>query len=173
MRGLNRMSLDIPAGDKNYELSSTFTVPADVELQGVFPHAHLVCKEVEVTATLPDGKQIPIIWIKDWDWDWQDEYLYTHPLDIPKGTVVHMRFRFDNSSDNARNPSKPPRRVRWGEQTSDEMALVFFQLLVDRSSAGAFRGAGGNGAGSERLKRWLQALRANQTPANAGNPKSE
>ncbi len=168
MRGLNRQSLDIPPGDKNYELSSSFTVPADVKLQGVFPHAHLVCKEVEVTATLPDGKNIPVIWIKNWDWDWQDEYLYTHPLDIPRGTQVHMRFKFDNSSDNPKNPSKPPKRVRWGEQTSDEMALVFFQILADRSSAAAFRGAG-NGAGAERLKRWLQSIRDQQSSKNDQN----
>jgi mono/diheme cytochrome c family protein len=170
MRGLPRMKLDIPPGDNHYELSDSFTVPADVKLQGVFPHAHLICKEVEVTATLPDGKKIPVIWIKDWDWDWQDEYLYSHPLDIPKGTQVHMRFRFDNSEANVKNPSKPPKRVRWGEQTSDEMAICFFQLVVDRSSADAVRSAmlRGDPANRERLKRWLESLRNNQKKDETG-----
>jgi mono/diheme cytochrome c family protein len=136
LRGARR--LDIPAGKKDYEIRSSFTVPSHVVLQGVFPHAHLLCKEIEVTATLPDGKTLPIIWIKDWNWDWQDEYLYRKPLDIPKGTRVDMRFRYDNSMDNPRNPTRPPRRVRWGEQTSDEMALVFFQLQVDRPTVEMF-----------------------------------
>lgn len=136
MRAIRR--LDIPAGQKDYETTSTFTVPTNVVLQGVFPHAHLLCKEIEVTATLPDGKKLPIIWIKDWDWDWQDEYLYKHPLEIPRGTRVTMRFRYDNSADNLRNPTHPPRRVRWGEQTADEMAIVFFQLQVDRGTVELF-----------------------------------
>ena len=34
MRGLQRSKLDIPPGDKNYELSDSFTVPVDIKLQG-------------------------------------------------------------------------------------------------------------------------------------------
>lgn len=167
MRVANGRSLDIAPGDSNFEITSNFTVPSNVTLQGVFPHAHLVCKEIEVTATLPDGKDIPIIWIKNWDWGWQDDYLYEHPLDIPRGTQVHMRFRFDNSSNNLSNPSNPPKRVHWGEQTSDEMAICFFDILVDQAqfeTALATRGANGG-----RLKRWLQAIQRNQQE-NANAP---
>ncbi|HWE04127.1 MAG TPA: hypothetical protein VG326_17100 [Tepidisphaeraceae bacterium] len=165
IRGAFHGGINIAPGDNSYEKNESFTVPTNVTLQGVFPHAHLVCKEVEVTATLPDGKNIPIIWIKNWDWDWQDEYLYAHPLDIPRGTQVHMRFRFDNSDANPKNPNKPPKRVHWGEQTSDEMAICFFQILVDRSTAEviqAARGAGTGGANREKLQRWLEALKRNQ-----------
>ena len=165
MCAAGRGGLNIAPDDKKYEINETFTVPADVKLQGVFPHAHLVCKEIEVTATLPDGKNIPIIWIKDWDWDWQDEYLYNHVLDIPRGTQVHMRFRYDNSSDNVKNPNKPPRRIHWGEQTSDEMAICFFQILADRSSLealAALRNGANNGAERGRLQRWIDAIKKNQ-----------
>ena len=126
-----------------------------------------------MTATLPDGKNIPIIWIKNWDWDWQDEYLYTSPLEIPRGTQVHMRFRFDNSADNMKNPTKPPRRVRWGEQTSDEMAICFFQILVDRQVVEAFGGLAARAelAGTRRAAirasqgRWLEAMKKQNAPA--------
>ena len=37
---------------------------------------------------------------------------------------------FDNSDANLSNPD-PSIRVRWGEQTTDEMAIVFYQVLVD------------------------------------------
>ncbi|HWE96603.1 MAG TPA: hypothetical protein VG269_21770 [Tepidisphaeraceae bacterium] len=175
--------LDIPAGEKNYETSRSFVVPTDVKLAGVFPHAHLLCKEVQVTATLPDGKELSIIWIKDWDWDWQDEYLYQHPIDIPQGTKVFMRFRYDNSADNPRNPTTPPRRVRWGEQTQDEMALVFFQILIDRQMAdlitprgrGLARGQGAAGGGDRRqfiFQKLMEAARRNGTaPTNDSKPK--
>jgi mono/diheme cytochrome c family protein len=129
--GSNR--IDIPAGDKDYVVENSFTLPRDVELQAVFPHAHLVCRQIKVTATLPDGKLLPLIWIKDWDWNWQDYYQYSHVLKIPAGTKVTMRFTYDNSTDNPHNPSNPPQRVRHGEQTKDEMALVFYQILIDRN----------------------------------------
>ena len=125
--------IDIPAGEKHYVIDDTFTVPANVELAGIIPHAHLLCRQIAVAAALPDGTPLPLISIKDWDWNWQEQYYYKHPLAIPRGTQVRMVFTYDNSSDNVHNPNNPPQRVRFGEQTGDEMALVFYQLLVDRS----------------------------------------
>ena len=134
--GTNR--LNIAPGDNHYVVENTFTVPANVELAGIFPHAHLLCKEIKVTATLPDGAVEPLIWIKDWDWNWQDFYQYSHILQIPRGTKVTQQFIYDNSADNPHNPSSPPQRVHYGEQTKDEMALVFYQILIDRDAAEAF-----------------------------------
>ena len=134
---MNGAPLDIPAGDSNYQTSGSFTVPVNIELAGIIPHAHLLCKEIQVQATLPDGTPLPLIWIKDWDWNWQEQYQYAQPIQIPRGTQVNMRFRYDNSAENPKNPTKPPKRVGFGEQTSDEMALVFFQILVDRQLAEA------------------------------------
>jgi mono/diheme cytochrome c family protein len=126
--------IDIQPGDNNYVIESSFTVPGDVELQGVFPHAHLLCRSIKVTATLPDGKVLPVIWIKDWDWNWQGEYLYTTPLQIPRGTKITQHFVYDNSKGNIHNPNNPPKEVRYGEQTGDEMSLVFYQLVIERGS---------------------------------------
>jgi hypothetical protein len=130
--------IDISAGEKNHVIDSSFIVPSNVELEGIFPHAHLLCTQIKVTADLPDGTTMPLVWIKDWDWNWQDFYQYSHVLKIPKGTKVTMQFTYDNSSDNPHNPSNPPKRVRNGEQTKDEMALVFYQILVDRTAAEQF-----------------------------------
>ena len=132
--------LDIPAGDAHYVLDDSFVVPKDVTLVGIFPHAHLLCKEVKVDATFPDGSRHPLIWIKDWDWNWQDMYLYREPIHIPAQTRVDLHYVYDNSSDNIHNPTSPPKRVRWGEQTSDEMAITFFQIEADRNFA---QGLGG------------------------------
>jgi Flp pilus assembly protein TadD len=40
-----------------------------------------------------------------------------------------MRFSYDNSADNVRNPSQPPKRVRYGLETTDEMAELWLQVL--------------------------------------------
>ena len=40
-----------------------------------------------------------------------------------------MRFTYDNSSNNVRNPHIPPQRVRWGLESTDEMGELYFQAL--------------------------------------------
>jgi tetratricopeptide (TPR) repeat protein len=40
-----------------------------------------------------------------------------------------MRYHYDNSSANVRNPNQPPKRVRDGNQTTDEMAHLSLQVL--------------------------------------------
>jgi mono/diheme cytochrome c family protein len=130
--------IDIPAGDKDYRLHEEFTLPKGVTLEGITPHAHLLCQEIKVVATLPDGTIQPLIWIPKWDWGWQEQYQYQKPLSIPAGTKVDIDFRYDNSADNPRNPHDPPQRVRYGEQTGDEMGIVFFQLEMTRADMAAF-----------------------------------
>jgi len=43
---------------------------------------------------------------------------------LPKGTRIDVRLTYDNSADNPRNPSVPPKRVSWGEESFDEMGSV-------------------------------------------------
>jgi hypothetical protein len=97
---------------------------------GLTPHAHYLCKDMKVTATLPDGSTKPLIWIKDWDFNWQNAYRYRTPLDLPKGTRIDLEYTYDNSENNPHNPAHPPVRIHWGEQTKDEMALVFLTVVL-------------------------------------------
>jgi Flp pilus assembly protein TadD len=41
-----------------------------------------------------------------------------------------MHYTYDNSTNNVRNPSNPPRRVQFGPQTTDEMGELWFQALT-------------------------------------------
>jgi hypothetical protein len=43
-----------------------------------------------------------------------------------------MEYHYDNSSDNDRNPNVPPKRVTFGEQTTDEMSILFVNIIPDR-----------------------------------------
>jgi hypothetical protein len=97
---------------------------------------HLVGLEMKVTATYPDGTVRPLIHIDDWDFNWQNTYTFTQPIPLPSGTRIDMVAVFDNSADNRRQPSRPPRSVSWGEGTTDEMAIVFLGVTVDGERLG-------------------------------------
>jgi hypothetical protein len=131
---LNPLIIDIPAGAKDYSIQDSYTLPVDVELIGVKPHAHYLAKRMEGTALLPDGTKKDLILIKEWNFNWQADYLYTQPILLPKGTALKMRFTYDNSDDNVRNPNHPPKRVKYGLETTDEMGELWFQVLA-RSAA--------------------------------------
>ena len=128
MMPLSDWQINLPAGQKEITITDSVVLPVDVDLIGIIPHAHYLGKECKAWATTPEGKEIPLIWIKDWDFDWQEQYQYKSLLWVPKGSTVRMEWTYDNSAENPRNPSSPPRRVRHGEQTEDEMAMVFFQV---------------------------------------------
>jgi hypothetical protein len=118
----------IPAGEKRHKVSASFTLPVEVTVHGVAPHMHRLGREMKAQATLPGGKKEPLIWIRDWDWNWQGRYLYKKPLTLPKGTRIDLEAFYDNSAGNPVNPNSPPKDVHWGEQTSDEMCLLFLQI---------------------------------------------
>jgi tetratricopeptide (TPR) repeat protein len=129
MMRLNREDLDVAAGDSNYVVEDSYTVPVDLDLYTVQPHAHYLARDVEGIARLPDGRIESLISIKNWDFDWQDVYQYVQPLFLPRGTTVTMRWRYDNSNGNRRNPNQPARRVTYGQRTSDEMSELWFQAV--------------------------------------------
>ena len=65
--------MDIPAGATNYTVKDSFTTPIDVEAFSVTPHAHYLARTFQLTATLPDGKQLTLLKISDWDFNWQED----------------------------------------------------------------------------------------------------
>ena len=124
-----RGAIDIPPNVKDYKWADSMTIPVAVEIPGITPHAHYICREMKVWATLPTGEKQWLIWIKDWDFDWQGQYRYKSPVQLPAGTKIDMEYTYDNTADNPRNPSTPPKRVRRGEQTTDEMGITFLQVM--------------------------------------------
>src|SRR4029079_18097432 len=91
------------------------------------PHAHNLGRLMEAAALLPDGTARPLITIKDWDFRWQDVYRYATPFVLPRGTAISMRFTYDNSGANLRNPVQPPQAVVWGQNTTGEMGDLWLQ----------------------------------------------
>jgi tetratricopeptide (TPR) repeat protein len=126
---LGSETIDIPPGAASYVVADRYQLPVDVELLAVQPHAHNLARRMEAQAELPDGTVRRLIGIDDWDFRWQDVYRYAAPLALPKGTTLSMRYTYDNSADNPRNPQRPPGRVLWGQNTSDEMGDLWLQVV--------------------------------------------
>ncbi len=128
---LGSQGIDIAPGDGQYVVEDRYTLPVNTTLLAVQPHAHYRAKDVTGTATLPDGTTRTLIHIGNWDFRWQHVYRYTAPIRLPKGTTVAMKYVYDNSPENPRNPQVPPAPVRWGQRSFDEMGDLWFQLSTD------------------------------------------
>jgi len=126
--------LDIPAGENRYSISDSFEIPVDVKAFGVSAHAHYIGKTMTMKATLPDGETRTLLSIRDWDFGWQEQYLFSSYAALPAGTRLDVTVTYDNSAANRRNPSSPPKRVTWGEQSTDEMGSVTLQVVAARES---------------------------------------
>lgn len=122
-------ALDIPAGAKDFQVSDDFVTPVDMDVIAVYPHAHYLGHVLEGYATLPGGAKQWLVRIPDWDPSWQAVYHYVQPVFLPKGTTISMRYHYDNSAGNVRNPNQPPKRVMHGNQATDEMAHLSLQVL--------------------------------------------
>ena len=81
-----------------------------------------------MSVRFPDGRRQDLLKIDDWDFDWQLAYRFAAPMILPKGTVLEVVAHYDNTADNPRNPNKPPKVVKWGERTTDEMCIGFIMI---------------------------------------------
>ncbi len=122
-------ALDIPPGIRDFVVSDDFKLPMDVSLLAIYPHAHDLGRVLEAYATLPGGEKKSLIRIGDWNRSWESVYRYREPMELPKGAVISMRFHYDNSAANPRNPNNPPKRVKAGNRVVDEMGHLWLQVL--------------------------------------------
>lgn len=123
-------NIDIPAGESSYAVADSFVLPIDVRAFGIGGHAHYLARTMKLTATLPDQTVKTLLAIDDWDFGWQESYLFEQYVDLPKGTRLDVRITYDNSAANRRNPSSPPRRVTWGEESTDEMGSMTLRVIA-------------------------------------------
>ena len=134
MLRLGRKDIDIPAGEADYRIRDTYTLPVDVEVLTIYPHAHYLGAETRAYAELPAGGKEWLIWIEDWDFNWQDDYRFAAPVFLPAGSTLVMEYTYDNSAQNPRNPHDPPQRVRYGLHSADEMGDLTLQVLPRRAA---------------------------------------
>ena len=130
----NDAALDIPPDVADFEVNDELTLPTEVQLLAIYPHAHYLGKKLLATVTYPDGTSKPLIQISRWDLNWQAVYYYQGEVVLPAGTRVSMHYVYDNSVGNPANPFHPPQRVKGGNRTTDEMAHLWLQVLPHGSA---------------------------------------
>jgi hypothetical protein len=123
--------IEIKAGEKEHIEKATFIIPEDCEAFAVNAHAHYLAKRMELTATLPDGASIRLLRTTRWDFRWQEDYAFEKPVKLPAGTRLDMLISYDNSESNPNNPTNPPRDVKWGPATTDEMGSITLAVMFD------------------------------------------
>lgn len=126
------LNLRIAAGDRSHTTTTCYELPVDVEVTGIGPHMHLIGRDVWMWAEPPAGPAIPLIWIRDWDFNWQGTYRPAKPLRLPRGTRIWGQWTHDNSAANPANPHVPPREIRNGGNSTDEMAGAWIYVILDR-----------------------------------------
>ena len=98
----------------------------DYSLMSVFPHMHLLGKDLICYAVTPTNDTINLIKIDNWDFEWQGDYYFEKLLKIPAGSIIYAKGNYDNTV----SPSNPnPVIVQSGFNTQDEMFVFVFQFL--------------------------------------------
>ena len=88
----------------------------------VAPHMHELGRKIRADLQQPDGKQVPLIRIDDWDFHWQGFYDFMSPVPMPYKSKIKLSCTFNNTTD---------RTVRWGESTEDEMCLLYIGFIAE------------------------------------------
>jgi len=98
----------------------------DYSFMSVFPHMHLLGKNLECIAVTPTNDTINLVKINNWDFEWQGSYFFENFLKIPAGSMIYAKGNYDNTLS-ATNPN--PVAVQSGLNTEDEMFIFIFQFL--------------------------------------------
>ena len=122
--------LTIPA-DSIITFNEHYQLPAaNVSVLSIAPHCHLVGQKWLSYGITTAGDTMPFIRINNWDFHWQGFYQFRNIVKIPARTSLYAFCTYDNTSNNPNNPNNPPQRVSAGENTTNEMMLVYFSYTL-------------------------------------------
>jgi len=125
---LNNHALIIPPGVDDFRAEVQGTLPHDATLLSLFPHMHLRGKRFEYDIVHED-RSVEVLLRVNYHFHWQLSYRLAEPRLLKAGTKLRAIAWYDNSKNNPHNPD-PSKTVTWGDQTSDEMMVGFFDVAV-------------------------------------------
>jgi len=125
---LNNHALIIPPGAADFRVEVQGSLPNDATLLSFFPHMHLRGKRFEYDIVHDDGS-VEVLLRVNYHFHWQLSYKLAEPRWLKAGTKLRAIAWYDNSKNNPHNPD-PTKMVTWGDQTSDEMMVGFFDVAV-------------------------------------------
>ncbi len=121
-------SFKIPPRETKEVIAWTDKFPADVMILSLFPHMHLRGKSFRYIAHYPGGEEEILLDVPQFDFNWQNGYEFVEPKRLPKGSRLQCIAHYDNTEKNFANPN-PDLLVKWGEQTTDEMMIGYFDMV--------------------------------------------
>jgi thiol-disulfide isomerase/thioredoxin len=117
----------IPAGDGNHEVKSYHRCEKETTIYGMTPHMHVRGKAFKFELVSTDGSREVLLNVPKYDFNWQATYTLSKPRVVPAGSTIECTAWYDNSEKNLVNPD-PTKRVRWGNQTWEEMMIGFLEF---------------------------------------------
>jgi hypothetical protein len=103
-------------------------VPFDLPITALMAHMHVRGAAFKFELLGRDGSVETLLDLPRYDFNWQIRHDYVEPRLLPKGSRVRITAVFDNSPSNPANPD-PTQRVRWGDQTYDEMMIGYVEFF--------------------------------------------
>jgi hypothetical protein len=135
-RHIANMDFTIPPGEPDARTFATYAFPREAMLYDLIPHMHLRGSWFRFEALYPDGKREMLLSVPNYDFNWQTTYRLAEPKRIPGGTWILCTGGYDNSAQNPANPN-PAKRVKWGDQSFEEMFLGLMNVVEVPSSSTA------------------------------------
>jgi peroxiredoxin/mono/diheme cytochrome c family protein len=123
-------TFEIPPHHPNHQVVGSLNqIPQQAMMLGLSPHMHYRGKSFQLTAVRNDATEPAqvILDIPRYDFNWQHVYAFSEPLLLEGISRIDFVAAFDNSTDNPANPD-PSRTVTWGDQSWEEMAIVYFDV---------------------------------------------
>jgi hypothetical protein len=134
---LGDWTIDIPPGEKSVVRSVTGDVVPAAQtaalgqvqeglVYAAWAHEHLLGKSFRMDLVHEDGSAQCLLSIPHWSFHWQGIYRLKTPVAAKAGEHVRVTCEWDNSPENQAvvdGQRQPPREVRFGEGTADEMCI--------------------------------------------------
>jgi mono/diheme cytochrome c family protein len=133
--GTDYRAIEIPPGEKHYEIVDEITVLYDLLALSSGIHMHLRGAAYTMEAVRPDGEVELITEVPRYDFNWQSNYVLADPVPMPEGTKLRVTSVWDNSADNPYNPD-PTATVRYGPWTEDEMVNSWAHVVLAQEKLG-------------------------------------
>jgi peroxiredoxin len=133
--GINQ-AIEIPPGQADVTVDGeTEYLPVGSRLLAMSPHMHLRGKAFQVQIGR-DGKDSILLDVPHYDFNWQHTYLLEQPIELDSVDWLTFTATYDNSTKNPFNPD-PDEFVTWGDQTWEEMAIVFYEVARPIHASGS------------------------------------
>ena len=150
-------NFEIPPNAENFPVSASLNgFPTGSQLLSLTPHMHVRGKSIRVWTTESSESDGPppkasALTIDNYDFNWQHNYELRHPIPLSQDSSIAFEAIFDNSKSNPVNPN-PDVAVRWGDQTWEEMAVVFVNIAIPRNAVTAWSQTESDNATAQALQ---------------------